>query len=131
MVSRLYLAISDNRIDTTEIPFVAWVAIVNATNAAGLTDLVLTLITLTFFVLGSLGGLSQFCRLAGLTALSIIGGMSVGMRIVLMREGLLLRPKALNWMVIVMCAVAGSVATLLRQRIGIVGFIVASNAPRI
>lgn len=89
-------------------------------NAMGLSDLILTLITLSFFVLGSLGGLFELCRLAGLTALSILGGMSVGMRLVLMREGLLLRPTALNWAIIVVCAVAGSVVTLLRQRMGIV-----------
>jgi hypothetical protein len=113
----------------TEIRFVAWVAIVNVINAAGLTDLILTLVTLGFFVLGSLGGLFKFCRLAGLTALSILGGMSVGMRVVLMREGLLLSPKGLNWIIIAVCAVAGSVVTLLRQRIGIVR-VIARNAPR-
>lgn len=99
---------------------VVWVAIVNVMSAEGLSDLVLTLITLGFFVLGSLGGLLKFGRLAGLTALSILGGMSVGMRLVLMREGLLLRPTGLNWIVVVVCAVAGFAVTLLRQRIGIV-----------
>jgi hypothetical protein len=89
-------------------------------NAAGLSDLILTLITLAVFAVGSLGGLFKLCRLAGLTALSIIGGMSVGMRIVLMREGLLLRSTALNWVIIVVCTVAGFAMTLLRRRIGIV-----------
>ena len=89
-------------------------------NAAGLSDLILTLIILSFFVLGSLGGLFKLFRLAGLTALSILGGMSVGMRIVLMREGLLLHTIALNWVVIVVCAVAGFAVTLLKQTIGIV-----------
>lgn len=107
-------------VNTTYIPLLAWVAIVNVVNAAGLSDLILTLISLSFFVIGSLGGLFRTCRLAGLTALSIIGGMSVGMRIVLMREGLLLRSAALNWVIIVVCAVAGFVVTLFRQRIGIV-----------
>ena len=88
--------------------------------ATDLSDLILTLIILGFFVFGSLGGLFKFCRLAGLTALSILGGMSVGMRLILMREGLLLRPIALNWIIIVVCAVVGSVVTLLRQRIGVV-----------
>ena len=99
---------------------VVWVAIVNVMSAEGFSDLVLTLTTLGFFVLGSLGGLLKFGRLAGLTALSILGGMSVGMRLVLMREGLLLRPTGLNWIVVVVCAVAGFAVTLLRQRIGIV-----------
>lgn len=89
-------------------------------NAEGLSDLLLTLITLGSLVLGSLGGLFKFCSLAGLTALSILGGMSVGMRLVLMREGLLLRPTGLNWIIIVVCAAAGFVVTLFRQRLGIV-----------
>lgn len=89
-------------------------------DATGLSDLILTLITLSFFVVGSLGGLFKLFRLAGLTALSIIGGMSVGMRFALMREGLLLRPIALNWAIIVVCAAAGAVLTLFKQRIGIV-----------
>lgn len=93
-------------------------------NAEGLSDLVLTLITLSFFVLGSLGGLFKFCSLAGLTALSILGGMSVGVRLVLMREGFLLHPTGLNWIIIVVCAAAGFVVTLLRQRLGIVRVIV-------
>ena len=97
-----------------------WVAIVNVMNAQGLSDLVLALVTLGFFAIGSLGGLFRICRLAGLTALSILSGMSLGMRLVLMREGLLLRPISLNWIIIVVCAVGGCVITLLRQRIGIV-----------
>jgi hypothetical protein len=96
------------------------VATVNVVNAEGLSDLVLTLVTLGCFVLGSLGGLFKFCNLAGLTALSILGGMSVGVRLVLMREGLLLHPTGLNWIIIVVCAAAGVVATLFRQRLGIV-----------
>ena len=112
--------LSNNPCSATYTLLVAWVAIINAMNAAGLSDLILTLITLSFFVLGSLGGLFKIFRLAGLTALSIIGGMSVGMRIVLMREGLLLHSTALNWVIIVVCAVAGFAVTLLRQKIGIV-----------
>lgn len=99
--------------------FCVWVAIVNVMESEGPSDILLALITLSSFVVGSLGGLFKFCRLAGLTALSILGGMSVGMRLVLMREGLLLHPTALNWIVIVVCAVAGFAATLLRQRMGI------------
>jgi len=95
-----------------------WVVIVNVVNAEGLSDLVLTLITLTFFVLGSVGGLFKSCNLAGLTALSILGGMSVGMRLVLMREGLLLHPTGLNWIIIVVCAAVGFVVTLFRHRLG-------------
>ena len=120
MVGRYYPRILGYWVSTTYIPPAAWVAIINAVNAAGLSDLVLTLITLSFFALGSLGGLFKFCRLAGLTALSIIGGMSVGMRLVLMREGLLLHSIALNWVVIAAFAVAGFALTLLRQGIGIV-----------
>lgn len=95
-------------------------AIVNATNSKSLSDLVLTLITLSSFVLGSLCGLFKFCNLAGLTALSILGGMSVGIRLVLIREELLLRPTGLNWVIIVVCAAAGFAITLFRQKLGIV-----------
>lgn len=93
-------------------------------NAEGLSDLVLTLITLSSFALGSLFGLFNFCRLAGLTALSILGGMSVGVRLVLMREGLLLRPAGLNWIIIVVCASAGVLITLFRQRLGVVRVVI-------
>jgi len=93
---------------------------INIVDAMGVSDIFLTLVTLSFFVLGSLGGLFKFFGLAGRLALSILGGMSVGMRIVLMREGLLLRPTALNWTIVMACAVAGCLLTLFRQRIGIV-----------
>lgn len=95
-------------------------AIVNSVNAAGLPDLILTLITLSFFVVGSIGGLFKIFHLAGQLALSIVAGMSFGMRLVLMREGLLFRPTTLNWIIIVVCAVAGFALTWLRQRMGIV-----------
>lgn len=125
------LEILDNRIDATETLFVVWVTIVNVINAAGLGDLALTLVTLISFALGSLGGLLMSLRLAGLTALSILGGMSVGMRLVLIREGLLFSSKlGLNWIVVVVCAVAGFAVTLLRQRIGTVRAIVVWDTPR-
>lgn len=89
-------------------------------NAQGLPDLILTLVTLGIFALGSLGGLFKLCRLPGLIALSVLGGMSVGMRVVLMREGLLLRPIGLNWVIIAVCTAVGPATTLFRQRIGIV-----------
>jgi len=88
-------------------------------NAAGMSDLVLTLIALSFLVLGSFGGLFESSGLAGLTALSILGGMSVGMRIVLLREGLLLHTISLNWIIIIVLAVVGFVVTLFRRQIGI------------
>lgn len=112
----------------TDIRFVAWVAIINIMGATGLSDLVITLITLTFFLLGSLGGLFKLCHLAGLASLGILGGMSVGIRVVLMREGLLLKPMGLNWIIIAFCGLAGFVATLLRQRIGVVR-VVVWNSP--
>ena len=89
-------------------------------NAAGMSDLVLTLIALSFLVLGSFGGLFESSGLAGLTALSILGGMSVGVRIVLFREGLLLHTISLNWIIIIVLAVVGFVVTLFRRQIGIV-----------
>ena len=99
-------------------------------SARSVTGIILTLITMTFFALGSLGGLFKFCRLAGLTALSILGGMSVGMRVVLLREGLLLRPTALNWIIIAVFAVAGFAVTLFRLKIGVVR-VVNRNVPAI
>jgi hypothetical protein len=120
VVSHRCLGIFASQIAATDIRFVAWVAIINTMNAEGLPDLILTLVTLGIFALGSLGGLFKLCRLPGLVALSILGGMSVGMRVVLMREGLLLSPIGLNWIIIAVCTAAGSATTLFKQRIGIV-----------
>jgi len=114
------LCIRHVRTNTTEIRFAAWVTIINVISVRGATDMVLTFITLTFFGLGSLGGLFKFCRPTGLAALSVLGGMSVGTRVVLLRRGLLLRPTALNWIVIALFTVAGLAVTLLRRKIGVV-----------
>ena len=104
-------------------------AVTNVISAEGATGIVLTLITLTFFALGSLGGLFKFCRLAGMIALSILGGMSIGMRVVLLREGLLLRPTALNWIIIAVPTAAGVAVTQFRLKIGVVR-VVARNVLR-
>jgi len=128
VVSR-HLRIRRARTNVAEIWFAAWVTIINVISARGATDIILTFITLTFFALGSLAGLFKFCRLAGLTALSILGGMSVGMRVVLLRGGLLLRPAPLNWIIIALFMVVGLTVTFFRRRIGAVR-VVARNVPQ-
>lgn len=56
----------------------------------------------------------------GATALGMCGGLSIGMRLALMREGLLVPLYTVNWIIICLFAVAGVLMVVWRERLGIV-----------
>lgn len=71
-------------------------------------------------MLGFVIGLFEFARLMGIATLGIIGGLAVGVRIVMFREGLLIPMYSINWVIVGGCGLGGLVLVVVRQRIGIV-----------
>ncbi|KAH9919062.1 hypothetical protein B0H21DRAFT_232552 [Amylocystis lapponica] len=73
-----------------------WAAFINTESAHTLSDRVVTIIPVCAFVLAFTFGLFNFGRFAGVMLLALMGGFSVGVRIVLFRPGLLV-PVSHNW----------------------------------
>jgi len=68
----------------------AWSAFVNTMGATGISDIVLTAIVLSFFGLGFIFGMLEMGRIAGTILLGVTGGLSFGIRCMLLRPGLLI-----------------------------------------
>ena len=93
----------------------------NTVSADGLSDIVLTVISMGGFLVGLALGALDFGKWAGILMIGLLGGFSVGVRIVLLRPGLLIpSPYAINWLILVPFIVAGLAAVLVRQRLGLV-----------
>ncbi|KAJ6497492.1 hypothetical protein C8R45DRAFT_128561 [Mycena sanguinolenta] len=97
----------------------SWAAIINTVNGSGVADLFLTAIVIVFFFCGFALGVFEIARLGGITAIGLTGGFAFGIRIVLLRAGLLLpftEFYALNWVIVAICGGAGGLALIWFQR---------------
>ncbi|KIP03713.1 hypothetical protein PHLGIDRAFT_94401, partial [Phlebiopsis gigantea 11061_1 CR5-6] len=105
----------------TALALCIWASFVNALSAGGISDVLLMILCMGAFVCGFVIGVFNFARAIGIAALAALGGLSVGVRIILLRPGLLIPdPFWPNWLII---AVLGAVTLLLaifRQRASIV-----------
>ncbi|KAI0359559.1 hypothetical protein OH77DRAFT_1387263, partial [Trametes cingulata] len=97
-----------------------WAAFINTVSAQGLSDLVLTIISLAAFAIGFLIGVLNIGRMAGILLLGVLGGFSIGIRIVLLRPGLLIPIYVANWFLLAVFMVIGLGVMLYRQRFGLV-----------
>lgn len=102
-----------------DIPTV-WASFVNTLNAEGIPDLLLTVIVMGVFTIGFFLGLFQMARTAALFSLGTLGGLSVGVRFILFRSGLLTPSYVLNWIIIMVFGILGFLLIVFRQRVGIV-----------
>ncbi|KAF7798981.1 hypothetical protein EIP86_010210 [Pleurotus ostreatoroseus] len=93
-----------------------WAAFVSTINASGVSDLIITLISLGSFVLGFGLGVFEVGYYAGMTLIALLGGFSVGVRIVLFRADLLIHKFFANWLVIVGLGLLMFLLMLVQQR---------------
>ena len=96
--------------------FAVWAAFVSTINASGVSDLIITLISLGSFVLGFGLGVFEVGYYAGMTLIALLGGFSVGVRIVLFRADLLIHKFFANWLVIVGLGLLMFLLMLVQQR---------------
>jgi len=104
-------------------PSAAWSVFVNTLDNVGISDITLTAFVLSLFGLGFLFGLLEVGRIAGILQLGIQGGLAIGIRIVLLRSGLLVSdPTAffVNWLIVASCGFACAILVVWKQRIGLV-----------
>ncbi|KAI0629431.1 hypothetical protein C8Q77DRAFT_1065136 [Trametes polyzona] len=97
-----------------------WAAFINTVDAEGLSDLVLTIITLAAFAFGFFIGLFNIGRMAGIWLLGVLAGFSIGIRIILLRPGLLIPKYEANWFVLALFMIIGLATIVFRQRFGLV-----------
>lgn len=98
-----------------------WAAFNNTVDADGLSDIVLTVISIGGFVVGFVGGVLDFGRWPGILLIGVLGGLSIGVRLVLLRPGLLIDSTYIvNWLVLAAFMALGLAGVLLRQRVGLV-----------
>ncbi|KAJ3999372.1 hypothetical protein F5050DRAFT_981898 [Lentinula boryana] len=95
----------------------SWAAIINSVNEVGISDILLTLIVLAFGFLGLVIGFFEFARIVAMVILCLIGGLSFGMRITLLKTDLLFASLGLNWLIIVVLGVAGGLLLIWKNRI--------------
>jgi len=99
-----------------------WAAIINTESSNSISDLLLTAIVMAFFFLGFMLGVFEFARLGAIAALGIAGGVAIGVRLTLIRAGLLIQGSSLfvlNWVIIVIFGAAGGLVLIWRQRLGL------------
>ncbi|KAG6871791.1 hypothetical protein C0995_016592 [Termitomyces sp. Mi166 len=106
----------------------SWAALNNTVNNNGLPDAVLTAIVVGFFVVGFVFGLFEIGRVAGMSLLSITGGLAFGARVVILRPGLLMPDVNLffvNWVVVALFGALGG-AVIVSQKTQRAGILVGS-----
>ncbi|ESK97232.1 hypothetical protein Moror_17888 [Moniliophthora roreri MCA 2997] len=94
----------------------AWAALINSVNEVGVSDVLLTLTVVGFSFLGFIFGVFKFAQIGGIVGMTVAGGVAFGVRIVLLKERLLISAEnfyAANWGII---SVLGVVAGLLLVR---------------
>nr|GAT49083.1 predicted protein [Mycena chlorophos] len=100
-------------------------AIINSVDNTGLADIALTAIVLVIFAVGFAIGVFEFARLGAIAAIGLAGGTAFGIRVVLLRAGLLL-PAAklydlnlLNWGIVGVFGAVGGLVLVRYQRYGL------------
>ncbi|KAJ7108439.1 hypothetical protein C8R43DRAFT_962866 [Mycena crocata] len=100
----------------------AWAAVINSVSGSGIADLFLTAIIVVFFCIGFALGVFEIARLGGITMIGLTGGIAFGIRIVLLRPGLLISATqfyGINWVIVGACAGAGGLSLIWFQRYGL------------
>ncbi|KAH0829131.1 hypothetical protein J3R83DRAFT_2607 [Lanmaoa asiatica] len=109
----------------------SWAVIINTLDSVGVSDVILTACILVLFMMGFGLGLLEMTRVVAILVLGILGGLAIGVRIILLRSGLLISdPDAffINWLIIGVCGIAGSILVVWKQRYGILNGCVSTGS---
>ncbi|KIM40418.1 hypothetical protein M413DRAFT_179231 [Hebeloma cylindrosporum] len=93
----------------------SWAAFINSISAAPLSDLILTLIILGFFALLFAFGAIPYGRVTGIACIGLVGGTAFGVRVVILKAGLLISGSqgyTLDWVLVGFFGVAGGVSII-------------------
>ncbi|CAA7260488.1 unnamed protein product [Cyclocybe aegerita] len=93
----------------------SWAPIINSIGPSGVSDIVITIIVLGFSIAGFVFGVIPFGRLVGIFCLGFTGGLAFGVRIMILRPGLLFNGSGLyvtNWVLIVLFGAMGAMSMI-------------------
>lgn len=79
------------------------------------------------FLVGFVAGVLTIDYGVGAGALGIVGGLSIGIRIMLLKPDLLISTFFVNWILIALCGIPGIIVTIWRVRWGVVSFFFAGD----
>ena len=104
---------------------VAWASLINSLGPDGLADLVILLVVFGFFVAGFVLGLFNWGMHLGQILIGVTGGLAIGIRVVLFKEGLLISDMAFyaaNWAIVAVVGALGGLVVVVKrwQRWGVV-----------
>lgn len=100
----------------------SWAVFVNTLDNLGVSDVALTIFVLSLFGLGFFLGALELSRVIGTLILGNLGGLALGIRIVLLRSGLLISDPSIffvNWLIVGFCGFMCSILVLWKQRVGV------------
>ncbi|TFK74708.1 hypothetical protein BDN72DRAFT_759285 [Pluteus cervinus] len=107
----------------------AWGAFINAVSGNGIPDSILTAVILVFFFFGCCLGPFEFARQAGIAIIGFTGGSAFGMRVMIIKDNLLISSREIggigadlykvSWSIVGLCGVANALWILWMQRAGI------------
>lgn len=100
--------------------FAAWAVFINSVSASGVTDIAVTLATFLIFLVGFVVGFATIDYGMGAVFLGVVGGLSFGIRLVLLRDQLLIPIYFLNWALIALLGLIGGSIVIYRERVGVV-----------
>ncbi|KAF8900094.1 hypothetical protein CPB85DRAFT_1439694 [Mucidula mucida] len=84
----------------------SWTSIISSVNEVGVSDIILTAIVLALMFLGFCLGVFEFARIGATMLLVLNGGLAFGVRVVLIKEGLLVADSfGANWAIIAVSGV--------------------------
>ncbi|KAF9047551.1 hypothetical protein BJ165DRAFT_1108881 [Panaeolus papilionaceus] len=93
----------------------SWAAIINSVSVPGVSDIILTAIVLSFFCLCFICGAFPYGRIAGMVCITITGGISLGVRICILKGGLLFSGDniySINWVIIALFGAASGLSLI-------------------
>jgi hypothetical protein len=102
--------------------YLAWTTAVNIMSAGGIPDTTILLVVLIVFIVGFTISFVVIDRRIGIACLAIAGGLSLGIRIVLLRDGLLFSIFFLNWAFVAFLGVTGGFIVVYCERLGVVSY---------
>ncbi|KAG7449993.1 uncharacterized protein BT62DRAFT_886772 [Guyanagaster necrorhizus] len=95
----------------------SWSAIINSINSQGVSDIVLTSIILVFIFFGFCLGAFEFARVGGIILIVLNGGLAFGVRIVLLKGGLLGGSSLhVNWAIVIAFPILAGLSMIWKQR---------------
>ncbi|PAV23752.1 hypothetical protein PNOK_0082000 [Pyrrhoderma noxium] len=97
----------------------AWASIINTVSEGSISDIIIVILTLILFGVGFIVGILTIDYGVGSAVLGVAGGFSIGIRIVIMKEDLLVPVYYVDWLIATVLGVAALITIVCNERWGV------------